>query len=134
MTSSPEPAASTTDSLLHELIARGFQFLHPCNGDGEVVAIVGVRAHHDVVDVLRLHSEDEAIATRIPGDEENILEPSRMSWQSTGAAQQVLRELLALPDERTPGMAAPQHQSSLTVRGCWVPGGAGRAKWLAATA
>ncbi len=135
MTSSPEttPAAPDTDSLLHELIARGFQFLHPCDEHGEVVAVVGVRAHHDVIDVLRLHSEDDAVATRIPGDEEDILEPSRMSWRTTGTAVHVLGELLSLPDQHTPGLADPQ-QTSTTVRGCWIQGGAGRAKWLAATA
>ncbi|QGK69321.1 hypothetical protein GIY23_07055 [Allosaccharopolyspora coralli] len=138
MTSSPEapetaPATPGTDSLLHELIGRGFQFLHPCDEHGEVVAVVGVRAHHDVVDVLRLHSEDDAVATRIPGDEENILAPSRMAWQSTGTAVHVLGDLLSLPDQHTPGLADPQ-QPSAAARGCWVPGGPGRAKWLAATA
>ena len=62
--------------------------------------MVGVRAHDDVIDVVRLHTEDDAVATRMPADEENVLQPSRFSWHRTGPACTVLEELLGLPDER----------------------------------
>jgi hypothetical protein len=70
-----------------------------------VLAVVGVRAHHNVIDVVRLHSEDDAIASRVPSDE-NILAPTRVFWRQQGPAHEVLGELLALPDDRTPGSLA----------------------------
>lgn len=100
------PDSNTADAWLRELVARGFQFLHPCDDSGEVMAVVGVRAHDSVIDVVRMHSEDDVVATRMPGDEENVLTPSRVTWQSTGEVCDVLEELLSLPDDRTPGSLA----------------------------
>lgn len=99
MTSSPDAATSTTVRL-NALILRGFQFLYPRNHKGELAAVVGVRAHDNVIDVVRLHDEDDAVAMRMPADEVNVLLPTRYSWQRTGPASRVIEELLELPDDR----------------------------------
>ena len=106
------------------LIDRGYQFIHPRDKVGAVVAIVGIRAHGTVVDVLRIDGEDDVTAFRIPGDEEDVLNPRTVLWRCSGEADDVLDELLGLPDD----LAATGRR----VRGCWVPGETGRAKWLAA--
>jgi hypothetical protein len=132
MTSSGDViAADITDieTGLQRLIDRGFQFVHPCDETGEVLAVVGVRVHDYVVDVVRLNAEDDVVATRMPGTEENILEPEKWLWRSAGDAATVLKALLALPDERTPGsLYIPEGSTN----GCWVPGRGGTSKWLAA--
>jgi hypothetical protein len=96
---------SSTEDRILELRARGFFFIDPRDEGGEVVAVVGVRAHDNVIDVIRLRGEDEAIASRMPSDD-NILAPTRVFWRQEGSAHEVLGELLALPDDRTPGSLA----------------------------
>ena len=100
-----DSAGSSTEEQILELRARGFYFIDPRDEGGEVVAVVGVRAHDNVIDVVRLHSEEEAIASRVPNDED-ILKPSRVFWRQVGPAHEVLGEMLALPDDRTPGSLA----------------------------
>ncbi|HEX3787735.1 MAG TPA: hypothetical protein VHW44_07740 [Pseudonocardiaceae bacterium] len=131
MTLSADTATGTghaAEYYLRELVAQGFQFLHPRDRGGELVAVVGVRAHHNVVDVMWLRSEEDAKAIRMPGDEENVLAPRRTLWQSVGGASDVLAALLHLPDEYTAGLIA---QQSTRTAGCWVPVNDGHAKWLA---
>ncbi|HVW40663.1 MAG TPA: hypothetical protein VHC18_04870 [Amycolatopsis sp.] len=120
---SSDPDVSV-DSRLRDLIGRGYRFIHPRDDRGRVVAVVGIRAHDTVVDVLRIDGEDDVTAFRVPGDEPDILSPRTTLWRCRGAAHDVLDELLALADDH----AATGRQ----VRGCWVPGATGRAKWLAA--
>jgi hypothetical protein len=98
-------AGSRTQAQILALRARGFYFIDPRDESGEVVAVVGVRAHDNVIDVVRLHSEDEAIASRQPHDEP-ILAPTKVFWRQEGPATEVLGEMLALPDDRTPGSLA----------------------------
>ena len=98
-------SATCTENQILELRARGFYFIDPRDEGGEVVAVVGVRAHDNVIDVVRLHSEDEAIASRVPSDED-ILAPTRVFWRQVGPVNVVLGEMLALPDDRTPGSLA----------------------------
>jgi hypothetical protein len=95
-----------TEEQLLELRRRGFQFIHPRGGDGEIVAVVGVRAHHNVIDVVRLHAEDDVVASRLPSDAD-ILAPTTVFWQQAGPACDVLSGLLALPDDRIPGFPEP---------------------------
>jgi len=97
---SPADTVVRAEVRLRELIARGFQFLYPTDARGELAAIVGVRAHDNVIDVVRLHTEDDAVATRMPADEQNVLAPTRFSWRRRGPACSVLEELLELPDDR----------------------------------
>jgi hypothetical protein len=100
-----DSAGGSTEDQILELRTRGFTFIDPRDEGGEVVAVVGVRAHDNVIDVVRLHGEDDVIASRMPNDE-NILAPTRVFWQREGAACEVLGELLALPDDRVPGSLA----------------------------
>lgn len=95
--------AASTDAQLRALVARGFRFIDPRDENGDVVAVVGVRAHHDVVDVVQLHGEDEVVATRMPTDQD-VLAPRQVFWREVGPAHHVLGAMLALPDDRTPGM------------------------------
>lgn len=129
MTSSLETVVApmhSTEELLRELVARGFQFLHPRSEGGEIVAVVGVWAHHNVVDVMWLRSEEDARAVRMPGDEPNILAPTRVLWESEGDARDVLGALLSLPEDFLGDLA-----DLASSKGCWVPVASGRAKWLA---
>ncbi|MFI9386486.1 hypothetical protein [Kutzneria sp. NPDC052558] len=108
MTSTTE-APGSTDQRLGELVAKGFRFMHPRSPEGQVVAVIGVRAHHNVIDVVWLRGEDDVVATRMPGDETNFLTPARITWRSAGTAGEVLTELLDLPDDRTPSSLLLPH-------------------------
>jgi hypothetical protein len=121
-----------TETRLRALIARGFRFLHPRDAHGETLAVVGVRVHHDVVDVVHLAAEDAVVAMRMPSCETDLLAPSRTWWRSAGSVCEVLDELLRLPDDRTPAAAGHLVHTTGRSSGCWVPGAAGRARWLAA--
>jgi hypothetical protein len=123
---SSESLRGSVDTRLLDLIDRGYRFLHPRDDEGSLVAVVGVRAHGSVVDVLCINAEDDAVATRVPGDEADVLAPRKMLWRCRGNAHEVLDELLALPDNYAAGGGRP-------TRGCWVPGEGGRAKWLSAS-
>ncbi|RSM82793.1 hypothetical protein DMH04_24585 [Kibdelosporangium aridum] len=114
------------EAQLKELIARGFSFAHPRDATGEVAAVVGVRVHHGVVDVVQIYGEHDADATRIPGDELDIFFPYKVFWRSSGSSAAVVAELLALPD--------PEPGDVPKVNGCWVPARPGRSKWLSASA
>lgn len=114
---------------LRQLIARGFRFAHPRDSEGALVAIVGVRVHHGVIDIVQLHSETDADGARIPGDEPDILFPRTVLWRSAGPALDILESALALPDPATEEDKV-HHRSS----GCWLPTQPGRATWLAASA
>ncbi|GAA1241829.1 hypothetical protein GCM10009676_28770 [Prauserella halophila] len=130
MTCSPELAPSEVEATLGRLIASGYRFVHPRDADGELVTVVGVRMHEKVVDVVRLDAEDDVTATRMPYDEPDVLEPKQVLWQRSGDMESVVDELLELPDDE----CAEPASSLRTGRGCWVPNGSGRAKWLQATA
>jgi hypothetical protein len=102
-TNSAGKPGADTESALRRLVLRGFQFLHPRDSAGQLVAVIGVRAHHDVIDVARLYAEDDAVANRIPASETDILAPRRTLWQVSGRAADVLADLLALSDDHPPG-------------------------------
>lgn len=91
-------AASSVDVQLRALVGRGFRFLDPRDEHGDVLAVVGVRAHDGVVDVVELRGEDDAFATRMPPDQD-ILAPTRIYWREQGSASAVLTKMLVLPDE-----------------------------------
>ena len=94
-----------TARLLTELVDRGFRFTHPRGASGDLIAIQGVRVHDDVTDVLVIRAEHEAKAVRMPGDEEDILSPSTILWQTSGHAYGVVLSLLMLEDRTEPGRA-----------------------------
>lgn len=115
---------SDISDKLRELMALGYRFVHPRNAGGEVVAVTGVRTHHNVVDVFQLYGERDANAVRMSATEVDILSPRSVLWQTCGTAETVIDELLALADP----------EEALHTRGCWVPTRPGRAAWLPATA
>ncbi|MBB3663020.1 MULTISPECIES: hypothetical protein [Prauserella salsuginis group] len=130
MTCSSELAPSEVEAALGRLISKGYRFVHPRDTNGDLVTVVGVRMHEAVVDVVRLDAEDDVTATRMPYDEPNILEPKQVLWQRNGDMDRVVDELLELADDQFAEPIAPVR----TGKGCWVPNGSGRAKWLQATA
>jgi hypothetical protein len=111
---------------LRALIDLGFRFTHPRNAAGDLTAVVGVRVHHDVIDVVQIFGEYEAEAIRVPGDEMDIFFPHKVFWRSSGSSDQVIEGLLRMPD--------PIPGEEPTVQGCWVPTRPGRATWLSASA
>ena len=130
MASATVPVTTVADQL-RNLVARGFRFIHPRTDQGELVAVVGVRAHHQVVDVVEVRTETDVVATRMPANEENVLAPTDVLWQTTGLASTVLAELLTLPDDHLAAERLDLSQQS--ANGCWVPIHPGRSRWLAAT-
>ncbi|MCI2424405.1 hypothetical protein MOQ72_44190 [Saccharopolyspora sp. K220] len=111
---------------LQALMARDFQFAHPRDANGGLVAVVGIRVHRGVFDILQLFGEHDADAARIPGDEADVLFPSKVLWRTTGSAREVINDLLAL--------AEPVPEVGAEAKGCWLPTHAGRSAWLAASA
>jgi hypothetical protein len=89
---------STIDDRLVALRAAGFHFATDHDTDGGIVALIGVRAHHGVVDIVWIRGEDDADAARVPGDESNVLAPETVLWRAGGPTDRVLDDLLALPD------------------------------------
>jgi hypothetical protein len=124
MSSAERNSSGTVETRLLDLIGRGYRFIHPRDDDGNVVAVVGIRAHGSVVDVVRLNAEDDVLASRVPGDEADVLSPRKLLWRCRGTADEVLDELLALADDYGADRTRPG-------RGCWAPDRDGRAKWLA---
>jgi hypothetical protein len=93
----------SVDVQLRALVGKGFRFVDPRDEHGDVVAVVGVRAHDNVLDVVELHGEDDAVATRMPPDQD-VLNPRRYHWREQGPASAVMARLLSLPDDYVPGM------------------------------
>jgi len=112
------PDVEELDEQLRALMARGFSFAHPRPPGGDIVAIVGVRAHHDVVDIIQLLGEDNADATRVPNDEPDILSPQHVVWRATGPAHEVLKRLLDLDDNTPTTTGGPQQD-------WWISAGPG---------
>ncbi|TDV53811.1 hypothetical protein CLV71_104279 [Actinophytocola oryzae] len=100
--SSTGSASEGVDAQLCALVRRGFRFVDPRNEHGDVMAVVGVRAHDDVIDVVEILGEDEAVATRMPPDQD-VLAPRRIHWREQGPASVVLARLLLLADDHVPG-------------------------------
>lgn len=67
---------------------------------------MGIRVHHEVIDLGQFYGEHDADATRVPGDEPDILFPRRVLWRVTGSADHVIDNLLAIAD---PGTHRPPH-------------------------
>jgi hypothetical protein len=121
-----------TESQLRALVARGFRFLHPKASGGSVLAVVGVRAHDNVVDVMWLHGETDARAVRMPADERDVMSPTQTLWENSGHAAEVLAQLLSLPDDHVPGLTG-MVRTAQTAAGCWVAVSPNTSRWLAAT-
>jgi hypothetical protein len=123
-----------TDKL-QALITIGFRFVHPRDARGHVVAVTGVRNHHDVVDVFSLYGENAATAARMCSSEPDVLSPRNVLWRTSGTAASVIEALLALAEPTS--QSTQNHQPARvadTDRGCWVQTRPGRSTWLPATA
>ncbi|ACU98733.1 hypothetical protein [Saccharomonospora viridis] len=135
---STEEAAEETEKarvedVLGRLIERGYKFVHPRDAAGEIVAVVGVRVHGNVVDVVRLDAEDEVTAIRMPEGEQDVLSPTTVLWRKDGAMCEVVDALLELPDA-SESLQTQRSGGDVIARGCWVRDDRGQAKWLRATA
>lgn len=142
--------------MLCALMARGYRFVHPRNANGTVVAVTGIRAHHDVIDVVQLYGERDADAVRMCGTEQDVLAPRRIFWRTTGTPDAVIADLLDLA-EPTAASAAPaglgatpavssavpagssaversRRGDGAALSGCWVPTKPGRSTWLPTSA
>lgn len=85
-------------SRLEQLVGRGFHFAHPSDEHGDIAAVIGVRAHNAVIDIVQLRGEYDVEAMRIPEDEVDIMLPRTVLWRDTGAAAAVLDAMLDLAD------------------------------------
>jgi hypothetical protein len=115
----PRPIAER----LHALRAMGFRFATQQGKTGGIVALMGVRAHHGIVDIVQLYGENDADAVRVPADEPDILFPRTVLWRTSGAAGRVMDDLMGLPDPAGTGRDPC---------GCWLPVQTGRLVWIAA--
>jgi hypothetical protein len=93
---SVQPVSAIDDRLV-ALRAAGFHFAANHDADGAIVALIGVRAHRGVVDIVRIWGEDDADAARVPDDESNVLSPDTVLWRASGPTARVLDDLLILP-------------------------------------
>lgn len=121
--------SSETERRLRALIDKGFRFVHPRDPGGDVVEVVGLRAHDEVVDVVRIIGETEVVAARLPADEPDILAPTTVLWRRAGAADEVLDALLALADDDSTLQPKTRRGES---SGWWVPVRAGTSAWVRA--
>ncbi|HEX5405166.1 MAG TPA: hypothetical protein VFX16_23035 [Pseudonocardiaceae bacterium] len=114
-----------TDAL-RGLMDIGFRFAHSRNAGGHVVAITGIRMHHDVVDVFQMYGEHAANGARMSASEPDVLSPRTVLWRTSGTATTVIDNLLRLADPIGTDDGKPD--------GCWVPTRPGRMAWLRASA
>jgi hypothetical protein len=98
-----EGAPDGISARLQVMRALNFEFATDQAPDGSIEALVGVRVHGGVIDIVELYGEDEATATRLPDSEPNIMLARTVLWHTRGTAYEVIDALLALPD--------PQHQT-----------------------
>lgn len=82
------------------LRARAFHFARTRDDFGDVIALVGVRVLHDVIDIIQLYSEYDADAIRIPSAVLNGRRIGSPLWSASGAPDEVIDTLLSLPDPR----------------------------------
>jgi len=108
------------ETPIHQLIDAGYRFVHPRDAAGNVVSVVGIRAHHNVVDIVRINGIDDVTAIRTAADDPDMFDPDisesdNALWQQTGWVNEVVGNLLALADdEYSPALDS-------VAKGCWVP-------------
>jgi hypothetical protein len=94
----PVEQRGRVDHGLLALRSLGFQFATNRDSGGVIVAVTGFRPHHGVMDIVQLYGEQDADAIRVPGDEPDVLFPRTTIWRTTGAAKDVIDNLLGLAD------------------------------------
>lgn len=126
MASRPVADESQIDDRLLSLRARGFTFAANRDEAGNIVNLVAVRVHHDLIDIVELYGEDDVRAMRIPGTESDIMHPGTVLWRTSGVAHEVLEALLQLADPEADESADP-------LPGVWFEAEPGRKVWLASS-
>jgi hypothetical protein len=66
------------------MCAMSFYFARIRDNCGTVVALVGVRVHHGMIDVVQFYGEHEADAVRILSTAENFVLPFDVLWSTSG--------------------------------------------------
>ncbi|MFI6030729.1 hypothetical protein [Amycolatopsis magusensis] len=85
-----------SDETLHRLIAAGWQFWHPRNDAGEVIAIGAIRRWVPAgEDMLIFCAEDDAAGVRVNPAGEAV-------WHRTGTVVEVANQMLELPHPDSP--------------------------------
>lgn len=100
------------DRGLLALRSLGFHFAATRDSGGVIVAVTGFRHHHGVIDIVQLYGEQDADAMRVPGDEPAALFPRATIWRTTGAANDVIDNLL--------GLADPAFEEQATSSSSWL--------------
>lgn len=93
---------------LDTLVARGFEFTYPHDRQGALLAALGIRVHHGVIDIVQLYGEQDSQAARVPDEEADVLFPRTVLWRTTGTDEEIVDAAVALADpapDRTPHRA-----------------------------
>jgi hypothetical protein len=89
---------------LRHLRALAFYFARTRDDAGELVALVGIRMHHGVIDIIQIYSEYDAAAIRLPSTVLEDRRPDPPLWSASGPPEDVIDTLLGLPDPVHPGV------------------------------
>ncbi|RRO17580.1 hypothetical protein EIL87_09840 [Saccharopolyspora rhizosphaerae] len=97
---SSENAGEPDPSMwLRKLVLRGFQLMPPVrDGAGELEALIYVRPHGDVIDIVEVLAEDTVRAARVPRRGEIRTDTHAAYWRITGGVIDVVDQVLALPE------------------------------------
>ncbi|MBQ0923682.1 MULTISPECIES: hypothetical protein [Saccharopolyspora] len=98
MPSSEQVGEPDPSMWLRQLVLRGFQLMPPVrDGTGELEALIYVRPHGDVIDIVEVLAEDHVRAARVPRRGEIRTDDNAAYWRTTGNVVDVVDEVLALP-------------------------------------
>ncbi|WP_093415951.1 hypothetical protein [Saccharopolyspora flava] len=99
MLSSDEADEPDPSMWLRQLVLRGFQLMPPVrDGSGELEALIYVRPHGDVIDIVEVLAEDHVRAARVPRRGEIRTDDSAAYWRVAGGVIEVVDQVLALPE------------------------------------
>lgn len=99
MLSSEDAGEPDPSMRLRQLVLRGFQLMPPVrDGTGELEALIYVRPHGDVIDIVEVLAEDHVRAARVPRRGEIRTDDSAAYWRITGDVIEVVDQVLALPE------------------------------------
>lgn len=99
MLSSEQAGQPDPSMWLRQLVLRGFQLMPPVrDGTGELEALIYVRPHGDVIDIVEVLAEDNVRAARVPRRGEIRTDDNAAYWRTSGAVIDVVDQVLALPE------------------------------------
>ena len=88
----------TLPGNLDTLVSRGFEFTYPHDRRGALLAALGIRVHHGVIDIVQLYGEQDSQAARVPDKEPDVLFPRIVLWRTTGTEEEIIDATMALAD------------------------------------